>query len=79
MAFVADQGLCDKILAIKDRCPNLQEVFAFGKMSKDANIGRLLAREASGSQEDAKATDKIQPNDLATIIYTSELQDCSKV
>ena len=73
MAFVADQGLCDKILAIKDRCPNLQEVFAFEEnVNGCEHWTAFLAREESGSQEDAKAiADKIQPNDLATIIYTS--------
>ena len=55
MAFVADQGLCDKILAIKDRCPSLQEVFAFEKNVNGCEHWTALAREASGSQEDAKA------------------------
>ena len=56
MAFVADQGLCDKILAIKDRCPNLQEVFAFEEnVNGCEHWTAFLAREASGSQENVKA------------------------
>ena len=40
MAFVADQGLCDKILAIKDRCLIFKKFLPLRKMSMDANIGR---------------------------------------
>jgi long-chain acyl-CoA synthetase len=72
MAFVEDENLYRKIMAIKPEVPTLKEVFTFNQVAGAPNWNEFLKRSEGGNFADVEAISKtIKPEELATIIYTS--------
>jgi long-chain acyl-CoA synthetase len=71
--FVSDQGVYDKIIAIKKNVKNLIEIYSFDDIPGCKNWTELLTLGENNLNEELlnKAKDAIRPDDLATIIYTS--------
>jgi long-chain acyl-CoA synthetase len=72
VAFVEDENLYKKIMAIKAEVPSLKEVFTFNQVAGAPNWSEFMKRSEGGNFADVEAVSKtIQPEELATIIYTS--------
>ena len=71
--FVSDQGVLDKLNAIKHNIPTLKEVFSFDEVSGCKNWKELLelGADESNQSEVENRKDNVKPGELATIIYTS--------
>jgi long-chain acyl-CoA synthetase len=70
--FVNDEDLYLKVLSIKDRLPNLKEIFTFEHVANARHWKEILAKSTPEAIEEAKKiAAKIRYEDLATIIYTS--------
>lgn len=71
--FVSDRGLLDKVNAAKPNIPTLQGVFSFDNIEGAANWKEVLdLGEDDASQTEVEDIMKtINPEDLATIIFTS--------
>ena len=71
--FVSDQGVLDKLNAIKHNIPSLKEVFSFDEVSGCKNWKELLelGADESNQSEVESRKDNVKPGELATIIYTS--------
>jgi long-chain acyl-CoA synthetase len=71
--FVSDQGILDKLNAIKKNVPNLKDVFSFNEISGCKNWKEVLAlgKDNSNQNEVEERKNNVKPEDLATIIYTS--------
>ena len=72
MMFVSDAGLLKKINRVKPNVPSLKEIFTFDIIEGAPNWKELLV---DPSKEELDRLDSIrksiQPNDLATLLYTS--------
>ena len=71
--FVSDAEILQKVNLIKDKVPNLKEVFSFNPIEGCKNWKELLALgEDQSNQNDVDYSKSlVTPDDLATIIYTS--------
>ena len=71
--FVSDRGLLDKVNAAKPNIPSLQGVFTYDNIEGAANWKEVLdLGENNASQSEVEDIMKtINPEDLATIIFTS--------
>jgi long-chain acyl-CoA synthetase len=71
--FVSDQGVLDKLNAIKHNIPSLKEVFSFDEIMGCKNWKELLelGADESNQPEVENRKDNVKPEELATIIYTS--------
>jgi long-chain acyl-CoA synthetase len=72
IAFVNDEELYLKVLAIKDKVPSLKEVFTFDHVANARHWKEILSEVTEEKiAEVKKISDNIKYEDLATIIYTS--------
>jgi long-chain acyl-CoA synthetase len=71
--FVSDAEILQKVNLIKDKVPNLKEVFSFNTIEGCKNWKELLLLGKDQSNQTDVDTSKslVKPEDLATIIYTS--------
>ncbi len=71
--LVSDEGVLEKVNAIKHNVPNLQEVFCFDDVQSCQSWSKILdlGADESNQNEVQNRMDKIVEKDLATIIYTS--------
>ncbi len=69
--FVNDRDLAEKVQSIKERLPHLKEIFSFEKVDGVRHWKELLATEPALLSEVKIIADKIIPQDIATILYTS--------
>lgn len=72
MAFVEDENLYNKIMAIKDEVPTLGEVYTFNDVKGAKNWKEFLelGKDVDFAEVEAISKD-IKSDELATIIYTS--------
>lgn len=73
VAFVADRELFEKIHNIKKESPSLIEIFSFDKVAGCKNFSDFLEMGDDDTLVDEvkNISEKIKPEELATIIYTS--------
>ncbi|WP_432670681.1 AMP-dependent synthetase/ligase [Flavobacterium sp. SM2513] len=71
--FVSDEGVLEKVNAIRKNVPKLKEVFSFEDISGCKNWQEILelGKDESNQNEVDTAKDAVSEEDLATIIYTS--------
>lgn len=71
--FVSDKEVYDKVTAIKDQVPHLQEVYTFNEIEGAKNWQEILelGKDESTQTEVEAIKDKVTEDDVATIIYTS--------
>ncbi len=72
--FVSDRALYDKVMAIKEEVPSLEEVFIFEEEPGVRNWKEVLELGKANPQHQAeleKRMEAVQYEDLATLIYTS--------
>ena len=71
--IVSDEEILRKMNLIKDKTPNLKEVFSFNEIENCKNWSELLAlgEDPSNQYEVEERKNSVFPEDLATIIYTS--------
>lgn len=71
--FVSDEVVYNKLSLIKDKVPNLKEVFSFNEIEGCKNWSELLILGEDLSNQNAVEDRKneVKTDDLATIIYTS--------
>ncbi len=71
--FVSDKGLLDKVNAAKPNIPSLQGVFTFDNIEGAANWKEVLdlGSDIATQSEVEDISKTINPEDLATIIFTS--------
>jgi long-chain acyl-CoA synthetase len=71
-AFVADNGLFQKISNIKKDAPSLIDMYSFDKVEGCKHFDEFLALAAGGDMAEVqRRKDAVKPEQLATIIYTS--------
>ncbi|WP_413531990.1 AMP-dependent synthetase/ligase [Empedobacter brevis] len=72
LCFVSNHSLYQRLLGIKDRIPNLEQVYTFNTYPHTPNWIELISKGISFSDEVLQAKmDHVKPTDLATLIYTS--------
>lgn len=72
LCFVSNDALYQRLLGIKDRIPNLEQVYTFNTYLHTPNWIELISKGISISDEVLqKKMDNVKPTDLATLIYTS--------
>jgi long-chain acyl-CoA synthetase len=71
--FVSNDELYDKVHNILDQCPTMKGIYSFEKYEGKHHWEEVnaLGEDASKQAEVIKFRDQVQPEDLATIIYTS--------
>lgn len=71
--IVSDQGVYDKLIAIKNNVPSLKDIYSFDEISGCKNWKELLDLGSDTSNQDVVEDRKnnVKPEELATIIYTS--------
>jgi long-chain acyl-CoA synthetase len=71
--FVSDTEVLRKVNLIKDKVPNLKEIFSFDTIEGCRNWTELLTLGEDQSNQDQveERKNNVNPEDLATIIYTS--------
>ncbi|HEX9981013.1 MAG TPA: long-chain fatty acid--CoA ligase [Flavobacterium sp.] len=71
--FVSDADVLAKVNKIKDRVPNLREVYCFDELPNCENWSKLLdlGKDESNQPEVEQRKAAVNPEELATIIYTS--------
>ena len=71
--FVSDAEILRKINLIRDKIPNVKEVYSFNEIAGYKNWNELLIQGVdTGNQSDVEdRKNNVQSEDLATIIYTS--------
>lgn len=71
--IVSDQVVYDKLIAVKDRLPNLKEIYSFENISGCKSWNEILQQGDSDKQNEAleKVKQSVTSQDPATIIYTS--------
>jgi len=71
--FVSDDEVLNKVKIIKDKVPNLIEIYSFNEIKGCKNWKELLDLGSDNSNQDVVEDRKNQvlPEELATIIYTS--------
>jgi len=72
-AFVGDEELYHKVMAVKSKIPSLKEVYTFDHVEGAKNWNKILewGNDESLQEELEKIKASITEDDLATIIYTS--------
>ena len=72
LCFVSNDALYQRLLGIKDRIPNLEQVYTFNTYPHTPNWIELISKGISISDEVLQTKmDNVKPTDLATLIYTS--------
>lgn len=73
LCFVSNAELYEKVEAIKDNVPTLEEVFVFEEVENAPHWTEVLKRGEEGThqKELERRMEQTQPEDLATLIYTS--------
>lgn len=72
MVFVEDANLFQKIEAIKNDVPSLENVYSFDDIEGCSNWQQFVEEGADISMAEVKKrSDEVKENELATIIYTS--------
>ena len=75
MVFVEDEDLFTKIQNIKDEIPSLEKIYSFNQVEGATNWQEFVDASSEISMEEVdKRADKVKPEELATIIYTSGTQ-----
>ncbi|WP_333878169.1 AMP-dependent synthetase/ligase [Flavobacterium sp.] len=71
--FVSDEVVYEKLMAVKNEIPLLEEVYSFNDIEGCKNWKRLLELGEDQSNQDVVEDRKnnVKPEELATIIYTS--------
>lgn len=71
--FVSDDVVYEKLMAVKQNIPLLQEIYCFNEIGGCKNWKELLELGADQSNQDVVEDRKnnVKPEELATIIYTS--------
>jgi long-chain acyl-CoA synthetase len=71
--FVSDEGVLNKVNAIRKNVSNLKEVYSFDSIADCKNWQEVinLGKDESNQDEVIAAKDSVSEEDLATIIYTS--------
>nr|WP_315166435.1 long-chain fatty acid--CoA ligase [uncultured Flavobacterium sp.] len=71
--FVSDEEVLRKVNLIRDKVPNLKEVYSFNEIQGCKNWNELLqlGEDESNQHLVEECKNKVQSEDLATIIYTS--------
>lgn len=71
--FVSDEEVLRKVNLIRDKVPNLKEVYSFNEIQGCKNWKELLqlGEDKSNQHLVEECKNKVQSEDLATIIYTS--------
>ena len=71
--FVSCHEVFEKITAIKDQVPSLQEVYSYDDLTECKHWSEVLELGADESNQDEveKLKDQVNEDDLATLIYTS--------
>ncbi|MFV8332509.1 AMP-dependent synthetase/ligase [Flavobacterium sp. GSP14] len=71
--FVSDAEILRKINLIRDKIPNVKEIYSFNEIEGCKNWNELLIQGVdTGNQSDVEdRKNNVQSKDLATIIYTS--------
>ena len=71
--FVSDEGVLEKVNAIRKNVPNLKEVFSFEEIKGCKNWQEVLdfGKDESNQAEVNALKEAVSEEDLATIIYTS--------
>jgi long-chain acyl-CoA synthetase len=73
VVVVEDEEQMEKIRAVRDQCPRLEQVVRMTGSSDDAiSVEDLVQRGASRDQSDwQRRIDSVTPDDICTLIYTS--------
>ncbi len=71
MVIAGDKVLFQKVSNIKNSVPSLIEIISFDKIEGVTNYDDVLSIGKKSKIDIEKIMDKINPNDLATILYTS--------
>ncbi len=71
--FVSDAEVLRKVNLIRDKVPNLREIYSFDEIPGCKNWSELLelGKDESNQNEVQARKDNVKSSDLATIIYTS--------
>ncbi len=71
--FVSDEGILEKVNAVKHEAKTMKGIYSFDSISGCDNWEKVLQLGEDDSNQDEVETRKkaVNPNDLATIIYTS--------
>ncbi|MEO1011210.1 MAG: AMP-dependent synthetase/ligase [Bacteroidota bacterium] len=71
--FVSCKEVFDKVNAIRDKVPNLKEVYSFDELEDCKNWNEVLelGADESNQEEVEKLKATVKSDDLATLIYTS--------
>jgi len=71
--IVSDQGVYEKLIAIRHNVPTLKDIYSFDEISgcKNWEILLDLGKDTSNQNEVEERKDNVKPEELATIIYTS--------
>lgn len=68
---VGDGDLLDKVLAAKEKTPDLMDIFTFNPKPGARHWSEIWATDNASLAEVENIKNSIKPDDLATIIYTS--------
>ncbi|MEY3186190.1 MAG: hypothetical protein RL675_9 [Bacteroidota bacterium] len=72
LVFVSDQELYDKVQSIRSKTPSVQAVYTFNPIQEALHWRELLHSGSVQEFEELKLSkERIKPNELATILYTS--------
>lgn len=72
LVFVSDQELLDKVQSIRDKTPSVQAVYTFNDIQAALHWKDLLHNGTTEEEQQLQLSkDKIKPEELATILYTS--------
>ena len=71
--FISDEGVLEKVNAIRKNVPHLKEVYSFNEIDGCKNWQEVLdlGKDESNQKEVDTIKDAVSEEDLATIIYTS--------
>ena len=71
--FVSDEGVLEKVNAIRKNVPHLKEVYSFNQVNGCKNWQEILdlGKDESNQKDVDALKDAVTEEDLATIIYTS--------
>jgi long-chain acyl-CoA synthetase len=71
--FVSDKEILQKVNSIREKVPNLKEIYCFDEITGCKNWTELLllGEDQSNKSELNQRKEKVLPGDMATIIYTS--------
>ncbi len=72
VVFVNDEDLFHKVLSIRDRLPDLRQIYTFDHVANAAHWKEVLELSTPEAIQNVRLiADQIRSEDLATIIYTS--------